>query len=97
MEKKELPEPLYVNTSMASRLIFGDNSQSNRAKVKRLVESGYLMINDPVTLKLPSHNNSKEIRKYPWIIKETVNQYINAAKNGTLAAHKKELAKKINN
>jgi len=92
MEKKELPEPLYVTTSMASKLIFGDNNQSNRAKVKRLVQSGYLMINDPNDLTL-----EKSKKFHPWVIKESINQYIMAAKNGTLTAHKKELAKKINN
>ena len=97
MVKKEIPDPLYVSQSTTATLIFGDNNQHTRAKVKRLIQGGYLMINDPVSLKLPAHKSSKEKNLYPWIITESVNQYIMAAKNGALDAHKKELAKKINN
>ena len=96
MEKKELPDPLYVSTSVTAQLLFGDNNSNNRHKVKRLVEAGYLMIDDPVDL-IRARKKSKPMRKIPWIIKKSVDDYMEASKNKTLDAHKKELAKKINN
>ena len=96
MEKKQLPDPLYVSTSITAQLLFGDNNSNNRHKVKRLVEAGYLMIDEPVKM-IRARKESKSKNKIIWIIKKSVDDYMEASKNRTLDAHKKELAKKINN